>query len=152
MYTEFNSNKIYEETKEEEKPHHILSFIWKISLVVIIIIVLFLILVNFEIISLTSSIAPNAILLNQNEIGIKVGNSYQLTSTVLPDNAKNKQVIWESSDPSIVYVNEVTGYIEALKEGDAIVKVKTLINDIINECIIHVTNQDILVTDININQ
>ena len=135
MYTEYNSdnvsNQIYGNPNDykEEKPNKFLSMIWKILLVIIILIVGFILLIQLGVISFSSSIMPEAILLNQNEVGIKKGRSYQLVSTVLPENANNKQVIWTSSDPKIVSVNETTGYITGVSEGTATITVKTLIND-----------------------
>lgn len=153
MYTEYNSEKSYNnENYVEEKPNRFLGVVWKILLVVIVLILLFLSLFQFGVISLNSSVSPEVILLNQNEIGIKKGSGYQLLATVLPEDASNKRVIWESSDPKVVSVNETTGYINGLKEGSAIVTVKTVINEIINECIVNVEGSNILVNNISVNE
>src|SRR5699024_7242246 len=117
---------------------------------IIVLILLFLLLIKLGVISLTSSVAPEAILLNTNEVGIKKGNTYQLVSTVLPDNATNKQVVWTSSNPDIVSVNEVTGYIEGLKVGTAVITVKTLINDKSSECVVNVMDKNVLVNSITV--
>ena len=111
-----------------------------------------MLLIQFGVISFSSSIMPDAILLNQNEVGIKKGKSYQLVATVLPENANNKQVIWSSSDPKIVKVNETTGYITGVKEGTAIITVKTLINDISTDCVVNVTGKDVLISGISFYQ
>lgn len=42
-----------------------------------------------------------------------------LTATVTPDNVTSKAVKWKSSDPNIVYVDEVTGKITATGKGTA---------------------------------
>lgn len=100
MYTEYNSQNIYEKPdnyEKPEKPNRFFSVLWKILLVIIVLILLFLLLIKLGVISLTSSIAPEAILLNTNEVGIKKGILIMLVSTVLPDNATNKQVVWTSS-------------------------------------------------------
>lgn len=158
MYTEYNSdnvkNVIYgnPDDYKEEKPNKFLSMIWKILLVIIILIVGFILLIQLGVISFSSSIMPDAILLNQNEIGIKKGKSYQLVSTVLPENANNKQVIWTSSDPKIVSVNETTGYITGVNEGTATITVKTLINDISTDCVVNVTAKDVLISGISFYQ
>ena len=155
MYTEFNSQNVQKDpqiyvTNNEPTPgNRIFSVIWKILLVIIILIVLFLGLIHFGVITLKSDIAPEAILLNQNEIGIKKGKGYQFVYTVLPENSTNKQVVWESSDPSVVRVNEVSGYAEALKLGTAVITVKTLINEKISECVVNVTDKNVLATSIN---
>lgn len=180
MYTEYNSNNVnndfnnnynnnndfnnnsnntnnsfnndYNNPYEPEKPNKFLSALWKILLVIIILVVGFILLIQFNVISFTSSVMPNAIILNQNEIGIKKGKSYQLVSTVLPEDANNKQVIWTSSDPKIVSVNETTGYITGLKEGSATITVKTLINDVSTDCVVNVTGKNVLISSINIHQ
>ena len=155
MYTEYNSQNIYEKPdnyEKPEKPNRFFSVLWKILLVIIVLILLFLLLIKLGVISLTSSVAPEAILLNTNEVGIKKGNTYQLVSTVLPDNATNKQVVWTSSNPDIVSVNEVSGYIEGLEVGTAVITVKTLINDKTSECVVNVTDRNILVNSINLNE
>ncbi len=158
MYTEYNSdnvsNQIYGNPNDykEKKPNKFLSMIWKILLVIIILIVGFILLIQLGVISFSSSIMPEAILLNQNEVGIKKGRSYQLVSTVLPENANNKQVIWTSSDPKIVSVNETTGYITGVSEGTATITVKTLINDISTDCVVNVTGKDVLISGISFYQ
>lgn len=155
MYTEYNSQNVYgklDSYEKPEKPNRFFSVLWKILLVIIVLILLFLLLIKLGVISLTSSVAPEAILLNTNEVGIKKGNTYQLVSTVLPDNATNKQVVWTSSNPDIVSVNEVTGYIEGLKVGTAVITVKTLINDKSSECVVNVMDKNVLVNSITVNE
>ena len=155
MYTEYSSNNAnnYNQINNyEEKPNKFLSILWKVLLVIIILVIGFLLLIKFKVLSFTSSVMPNAIVLNQNEIGIKKGKGYQLISTVLPENAENKQVIWESSDSKIVSVNETTGYITGLKEGSATITVKTLINNVSTDCIVNVTGKNVLVNKITLNE
>jgi uncharacterized protein YjdB len=43
--------------------------------------------------------------LNVNQRALNVGNNFQLTETVQPSNAYNKNVSWSSSDPSIASVS-----------------------------------------------
>ena len=162
MYTEYNSQNVennnidYDNYKDnnnnipkkdnfskdpniyvtEEEPSNgkkILSMIWKILLVIIILIVLFLVLIQMGVIKFGSDIAPEVVLLNQNEVGLKRGATYQLVHSVLPDNSTNKQVVFVSSDPSIVEVNEATGFLTAKKNGTATITVKTLINETIKQ-------------------
>ncbi len=162
MYTNYNSQNAKKEIEKDPniyvtekimKPSDkLFSLLWKILLIVILLIVIFLGLIKFGIISLNSEIAPEAVLLNQNEIGIKKGMGYQFVYTVLPDNSTNKQVVFESSDPSVVRVNETTGYVEALKYGSATITVKTLINEKINECQVKVSDKSVNISGVNINE
>ena len=164
MYTEYNSQNISNNqnqnhnfdkslyVEEEKKSNKFFGFLWKILLVIIVLILLFLGLLHFGVISLASSVAPDAIVLNQSEIGIKKGKGYQLVTTILPENASNKQVVYTSSDPSVASVNEVTGYVTGLKDGTAIITAKTLINDKETQCIVNVGNVGIPITGINISE
>lgn len=55
---------------------------------------------------------------------LNVGGTLQLTSKVLPSCATNKNVVYSTSDPSIVSVNS-SGVVTARKKGVATVTVKT---------------------------
>lgn len=52
------------------------------------------------------------------------GEIFILSATVNPDNATNKEVTWNSSNPSVASVDN--GKVEALKPGTATITVKTL--------------------------
>ena len=165
MYTEYNSQNIsnnqtvhYNQSNNEQNNNYqepggnkFFSVLWKILLIIIIFVITFLLLIQFNVITLNSTITPDAVVLNQNEVGIKKGTGYQIITTVLPQNASNKQVIYESSDPSVATVNEVTGYVKGIKNGTAIITVKTLINEKVTECVVNVGNTNVLVDSININ-
>lgn len=167
MYTEYNSqnmnqgynpyNNMYNNNDDDNNSgndtglNKIFGFIWKILLVILVLVLLFLGLVQFGVISLSSDVSPDEIVLNVNEIGIKKGRGYQLTTTVLPENAKNKQVVYESSDPKIASVNEVSGYVKGINVGTAIIKVKTLINNKETECLVNVEGEGVMVQSISLN-
>ncbi|MBR3660736.1 MAG: Ig domain-containing protein [Bacilli bacterium] len=140
-----NSNIIV----KEDKPNKFLSIVWKILLVFIVFIMLFLGLIQFGVISLNSKIVPDAVILNQTEIGIRKGKSYQLITEVLPVNAENKQLIYESSNTAVAIVNELTGYVTAIADGTAIITAKTLINDKVSECVVNVGNTSISATSVS---
>lgn len=65
-------------------------------------------------------VATNNILLNQSELLLDKGESGILTATVFPYNASNKEIMWSTSDASIVTVSN-NGVITALSEGKAII-------------------------------
>ncbi len=54
-----------------------------------------------------------------------VGTTYQLVTSIKPSNAGNKQVIWESSDPSVASVTQ-DGMITSHKPGEVTFTVTTL--------------------------
>lgn len=140
----------YNDDAQDSKLNKIFKVVWKVLLVVIVFTVLYLSMIQFGIITLVSSVVPDVVVMNQNEVGIKKGAGYQLVTTVLPVNASNKQIVYESSDPSVATVNEVTGYVTALSNGVAKITAKTLINDVVSECVVKVGNDNVIPTSLNI--
>lgn len=61
--------------------------------------------------------------LDQSSLEVSIGETYEFEATVLPENATNKELIWSSSDESVLTVND--GVITAIKEGKATVTVKS---------------------------
>lgn len=64
------------------------------------------------------------IVLDPSKATLKVGDKSQIVATIEPDNATERNLIWSSSDPSIVSVDS-KGVITGLKPGKAIVTVKS---------------------------
>ena len=58
------------------------------------------------------------------ELTLEVGNESQLQCTVLPETAENKTVTWNTTDASIVTVDEM-GNLIAVSEGEAVVSATT---------------------------
>lgn len=69
-------------------------------------------------------IPVSSVSLNKSECYITIGESFALSATINPSNATNKYVTWESSDETIVTVDD-TGVITALAIGEAVITVKT---------------------------
>lgn len=68
----------------------------------------------------------NSVVLNRSDLTLTFGDDYlDLTATVLPDNAFNKNVSWSSSDPDIIYVNQAGDLKPGSKTGTATVTVTT---------------------------
>lgn len=65
-------------------------------------------------------IAVTGITLNQQEIALIVGDTFQLTATVSPDNATDKTVNWSSKDDQIATVDK-TGQVTAKAPGKTVV-------------------------------
>lgn len=76
--------------------------------------------------------------LDETNVNIGVGQNYILKETISPDNASNKNVMWSSSDTSVISVQK--GEIRALAVGDATVKVVSA-NGKTAECKFHVTQE-----------
>lgn len=63
-------------------------------------------------------VAVTGITLDQTELTLGVSESKMLMAAVLPANATNKNIIWESSDEKIVTVSS-DGIVQAKKKGEA---------------------------------
>lgn len=62
------------------------------------------------------------VLLDQTEVTLKEGVSFELTATVTPNNATNKELKWESDDEDVAIVSK-KGVVRALSEGTATITV-----------------------------
>lgn len=69
-------------------------------------------------------IPVSSISLDKDSVILKEKESDILTATVKPDNATNKNVTWESSNPNVVTV-DASGNVTAKKAGKATITVKT---------------------------
>ena len=69
-------------------------------------------------------IEEKSIKINKSYLILNVGNSEQLTATIEPTNATNKNVTWTSADESIVSVNQ-NGLLLAKKKGITYIKAKS---------------------------
>ena len=81
------------------------------------------------------TIKANKITLNTNNITLKVGESATLFATISPDNATNKNIIWQSSNSSVFTISN--GRVTANNPGEAIVT--ATIDDQIATCTVKVT-------------
>ena len=81
--------------------YSVMKLISKFAFVVIVLIGLFFLLIKFNIITLDSSKLPLAIVLNHDEIGLKLESSYQLEAEIFP-----KNVSFLSLSPSGALENE----------------------------------------------
>lgn len=68
-------------------------------------------------------VLPTSITLNPFEpVSVESGNTLRLTATVLPENADDKTITWESSDPTVATVDE-NGNVTGVAEGTATITV-----------------------------
>lgn len=80
--------------------------------------------------------APESITLSETELELKVGETAQITATVLPENAE-QVVIWSSSDENLATVED--GKITALKEGEVVITAATADGRLKAECKVKIT-------------
>lgn len=95
-------------------------------------------------------IEVTGVTLNSTSETLNIGSSIQLTATVLPNDASNKNVDWSSSNSNIVSVEN--GLITALQVGTANITVTTVDGNYQDVCQVAVTNNLIHVTSVSLNQ
>ena len=68
-----------------------------------------------------------------------VKTAVQLTATIAPANASNKNAVWQSSNPAVASVNASTGYVTAVGAGTATITVTTADGGLTAGCDVTVT-------------
>ena len=81
----------------------------------------------------SDSVPVSNIILDHENISVEVGSTAQLLATIEPENATERDLIWESSNPSIATVDE-NGKVTGVSEGEVIITVKTKDGKIKEEC------------------
>jgi uncharacterized protein YjdB len=81
-------------------------------------------------------VAVTSVELGETEIQLELFRSKLLTHTVLPADAANKRVTWESSDESTVTVSD--GYVTAVALGSAVITVQTVDGEYEDSCTVTV--------------
>jgi len=97
------------------------------------------------------TVEPTSILLNIESVELIEGDSKLLTYVVEPSNASNKNVKWESSDASIVSVDQ-KGKISANKVGNVTVTAISEMGNKTASCSVIVEEKVILITSISLNK
>lgn len=75
--------------------------------------------------------------LDKNTLSLMTGESETLVANVEPENATNKAVSWESSNPAVATVDE-QGRVTAIKKGEAVITVKTVDGEYTDNCTVTV--------------
>ena len=89
--------------------------------------------------------------LDQTEVTIANDASFQLTATVLPAEANNKSVSWESNHPEIATVSDA-GLVTAVAPGEAIITVTTADGSMQAACNVTVASYDFALNTICTDQ
>ncbi|MDR0232329.1 MAG: Ig-like domain-containing protein, partial [Dysgonamonadaceae bacterium] len=95
----------------------------------------------------TDPVDVTGVSLNKNTTSLKVGLSEQLTATITPSNATNKNVTWNSSNPSVATVSS-TGLVTALTEGGTTITVTTKDGNKTAQCVVTVTPKSPGITEL----
>ncbi|MCM1076581.1 MAG: leucine-rich repeat protein [Bacteroides sp.] len=91
----------------------------------------------------------SSISIDKNEWSAKVGDTVQLTATVMPEDATDKSVMWSSSDESVATVTN-EGLVTAVGVGDAVIKVTSVDGSNVS-ALCNVTVRPILVESIEVS-
>lgn len=81
----------------------------------------------------TTKIPVTGVNLNKTSIDLKVGDDFQLLASVLPEDATDKRVTWDSDDESVATVDD-KGLVKAVKVGKAKISVYTQDGDFTKVC------------------
>ena len=88
-------------------------------------------------------VSPKKLYLNEEKLVLKSGDTDLLSTTLEPSNVTDSNVLWSSSDSSIVSISS-DGKIEALKEGKAIIKASSIMDSsIFDTCEVEVVSNEI---------
>lgn len=97
-------------------------------------------------VNVTPYTAAESISLNATEITLpELDSVYSLTAEVLPENASDKSVIWESSNTEVAAVNG--GAVTAVGEGTAVITAKTADGKSSAQCSVTVNSSDNTITN-----
>ncbi len=91
----------------------------------------------------STTVPVTGITISDSELTLVVGGSAALTASVKPSNATDRNVIWSSSDTSVVSVSG--GVVKALKAGTAVVTVTSEDGGFTAACTVTVTPADYVV-------
>ncbi|MDF2803640.1 MAG: Ig domain protein group 2 domain protein [Anaerocolumna sp.] len=85
--------------------------------------------------------AVESVTLDKKTASVKVGQKVQLTATVSPDNATNKEITWSTSNAAIATVDQ-TGKVATIKAGTATITVRTTDGGKTATCVVTVTRSN----------
>lgn len=89
--------------------------------------------------TVTVTVPAEKVVLSHSELNLKVGNTQLLAAVVMPEDATDKQVTWESSDTAIVTVG-TDGTVTAVAPGSATVTVRC--GEVSASCTVTVTSPE----------
>lgn len=95
------------------------------------------------------TISVTGVSLDQSYVELVEGDEVVLAATVSPENATNKNIVWLSSDDSVVSVSE--GVLTAHKEGTATIAVRTEDGNKTASCKVTVSPKIISVTEVSLD-
>lgn len=97
------------------------------------------------------AVHPSSISLSKTEDVLIKGAVDYLNADIQPKNTLDNNVLWYSSDSTVVSVNN-TGKIKAIKAGSAVISVETQDGGKIAQCTVNVKDPPVCVSSINLNK
>ncbi len=97
-----------------------------------------------------TEVAVKSVKLNKKKVSIGKGGTYQLTATVKPTDATNKDLIWTTSNKKVATVTS-NGLVKAKKIGSATITVKTKDGSYTAKCKVTV-KKAVAVTSVKLNK
>ena len=98
----------------------------------------------------SSAVGVTGVSLSPTELSLKTGGSSQLTATVAPSTATNKNVSWSSSHTNVATVSS-SGLVSAVAAGDATITVTTVDGGKTATCYVVVSDNVVSVTGISLS-
>jgi uncharacterized protein YjdB len=99
----------------------------------------------------TPGVPVTGVSLNKTSLAIVIGSTEQLTATVLPSEASNKNVSWRSSNASVATVS-ATGLVTPVSAGSATITVTTVDGSKTATCNVFVSVPTVAVTAVSLNK
>ncbi len=106
--------------------------------------------VNKKIDPTPTVINVTSVSLNESSKSLTVDDTFQLSATVLPENATNKSMTFSSKDSSVVSVSE-SGLVSALKAGTTSITVTTVDQNKTATCTFTVADKVVHVSSVSLN-
>lgn len=94
----------------------------------------------YDTIEITINSKVTSLILNASEIYLEIGDTFQIESIILPEDASNKNVRYENYDESILEIDTL-GLITVLKQGNTTISVVTEDGNISEEIEVIVTRE-----------
>ena len=98
-----------------------------------------------------TDVPVTGVTLSQTELSLTEGGTAQLTATVLPETATNRNVTWSSNAPGVATVNS-SGKVTAVSAGTATITVTTADGGKTATCEVTVTAATVPVTGVTLSQ
>jgi len=94
-------------------------------------------------------VAVSELVLDKSVLNLLVGSTKRINVLVLPDNAYNKRVIWQSSNPEIASVDD-QGQVTGVAVGSAVITATTESEGLTQTVIVNVQTEPVAVTGISL--